>query len=417
LSISGEEIIVLTKNLIRYKIHKQQIIKPQFIQPDDKDLLNIATQLLDLFNDSLHQTRQSLLSESKLITQNSKCNAVVTRGLEKLLLDRTTFNTDTREELVNFRQELFSFTSGLHNDGKIKDLDSYYQTISNHFQKQMSEIQDQLYSDLPLNQPVLKFKSLSPERLLHRYNCAQVQGLLFHCEDLMLEIIDPDPAKLRQLFKYLRFHQLLAHITKIKDQSGFCIKIDGPLSLFFQTQKYGQNLSLFFPAILHQDKWRLTASIQLKNRKTPLQLNLDHRCHILSHYQHFMAYIPDEIRQFQKSFQKKISHWTIKPSETLIALPGEAYCFPDYTLSKENERRIDLEIFHSWHSSPLIDRLKQLNQTKEPVLIIGVSKKILKNPTILNYIEQSDYFEKFGFFFRDMPTVNNVNIVLKRLEN
>jgi len=415
LLISGEEITVLTKNLIRYKIYKEHI-KPQFIKTNDEQLLNAASQLLNLFKDSIHKTRGTLLSQSKLILENSPCNNIVIQGLEKLLLDRTTFNTDTQEELVNFRKELFSFTSNLHHKGEIQDLETYYQTISDHFQKDISDIQNQLYSDLPINQPVSKFKTLSPERLLHRYNCAQIQGLLLHCESLMLDIINPDPVKLRQLFKYLRFHQLLAKITQIKDRSGFHIQIDGPLNLFFQTQKYGMNLALFFPAVLHQKEWRLTASIQLKKRPAAVQLTLDHKCHILSHYQHFMAYIPDELRQFQKNFEKKNNSWKIKPSETLIPMAGETYCFPDFTFTHEKGKTIDLEIFHPWHSSPLIDRLKKVKQTQKTGLLIGVSKKLLKDPTITNYIEQSDYFKKFGFIFREMPTVKNICDILNQLE-
>ncbi|KPA11077.1 protein containing DUF790, endonuclease-like protein [Candidatus Magnetomorum sp. HK-1] len=405
---------MLTKNLVRYRIRKKQI-KPQFIKTNDKSLLNTASQLLELFNESIDKTRGELLSESKIITEHSKCNSIITHGLEKLLLDRTKFNTDTPEELVNFRQELFSFTAELHNNGEIQDLEMYYQTIAKQFQKDISEIQNQLYSDLPLNQTVSKFKPISPERLLHRYNCAQVQGLLIHCEHLTLKIFNPDPACLRQLFKYLRFHQLLAQITQLNDKSGFKITIDGPLSLFFQTQKYGMNLALFFPAILHQKEWSLTAKIQFKNRNEPFQLDLDHNCKILSHYQHFMAYIPEEVHHFQKSFAKKISSWEIKHSDSLISLPGDAYCFPDYTLQSEKGIKIDLELFHAWHSTPLIYRLKQLEQTEKPILILGVCKKLLKDPAIANYVDNSNYFKHFGFLFREMPTATSIKSVLDSL--
>ena len=405
---------MLTRNLVKYKINKKKI-KPQFVKTDDQDLLNTASQLLNLFGESNNKTRGELLSESKLITENSQCNPIVIRGLEKLLLDRTKFNTDIQEELVDFRQNLFSFTSEMHTKGKIKDLDNYYKTIANHFQKDISEIQNQLYSDLPLNQTVCKFKPFSPERLLHRYNCAQIQGLLIHCEHLILKILYPDSAQLRQLFKYLRFYQLLAQIAKLDNESGFIITIDGPLSIFFQTKKYGMNLALFFPAILHQKEWKLEAKIKFKNRKEFLQLELDNNIKVLSHYQHFMAYIPEEITRFQNSIEKKIPSWDIQPSESLISLTGEAYCFPDYTLKNEKGKQIDLELFHAWHSTPLIYRLKQLDQVKQPKLILGVCKKLLKDPSIENYIQNSTYFNDFGFFFREMPTAINIKPVLEKI--
>jgi hypothetical protein len=402
---------VLTKDLVRYKIYKNTI-SPRFIQTDDPQLLQTADQLLELFSESIGKTRGTLITDCKTIVDYCDSQPIVARGLEKLLMDRTAFNTESPESLIQFRQKLFLFTSKLHQN-VIADMETYYQAIEKEFQQNISQIQNQLYSDLPLNQPVVEFKALSSKRLLHRYNCAQVQGLLIHCAQLTLHIFSSDTASLRQLFKYLRFHQLLAEISKPKDQKGFQIKIDGPLSLFFQTQKYGLNLANFFPAILHQKEWQLTAEIHLKNRKTSLELSLDQTCNILSHYNHFMSYIPDEISMLQKSFTKKLPSWEIKPSETLIPLPGDTLCFPDYSLTNGNGDIFHLELFHPWHSTPLLYRLKQLKQVKTSGLLLGVSKKLMKNPDIKNEIERSDYFRKFGFLFNDMPTISSIQSVLQ----
>jgi hypothetical protein len=402
---------VLTKDLVRYKIYKNTIT-PLFIQTNDPQLLRISTQLLELFNDSTGKTRGALISESKNLIDHCGSNTIVVRGLEKLLMDRTTFNTESPDSLVQFRQDLFLFTSKLHQES-IHDIDTYYQTIEKAFQQDMSHIQNQLYSDLPNNQPVIGFKAFSAERLLHRYNCAQVQGLLLHCSQLILKILNPDTGSLRQLFKYIRFHQLLADISKLKDEEGFQIQIDGPLNLFIQTKKYGLNLANFFPALLHQKEWQLTAHIQLRKRKTPLMLSLDHRCNILSHYNQFMSYIPDEINMIQESFNKKISSWQIQPSETLIPLSGDTWCFPDFTLTNQHGDIFYLELFHAWHSTPLIYRLNQLKAAETSELLLGVSKKLLKDSAIEKVIEASEYFRTFGFVFNDMPTVNHIRSILQ----
>jgi len=412
LSIKGEEITVLTKNLVRYKIH-QNTIAPRFISTDDKKLLNTATQLLAVFDDSQGKTRGELTTESTRIVDNSDCNVIIARGLEKLLMDRTLFNSDTPDELIHFRHELFLFTARLHAQDDNCDLETYYQRIEKQFDETIDSIQDRLYSDLPVHQPVTQFKALSAKRLLHRYNCAQVQGLLIHCARLVVKIFHPEPASLRQLFKYLRFHQLLAEISKLDNQTGFKITIDGPLNLFFQTQKYGLNLANFFPGILHQKEWQMQATIHLKKRKTALDLTLDNSCQILSHYNHFMAYIPDEINSLQDRFKKKFPDWSIAPSESLIPLPGDSYCFPDFTLSHQDGQKIHLELFHAWHKTPLMYRLQQLDQVDSSDLLLGVNKRLLKDPAIASLIEESNYFKHSGFLFRDMPTVNDLRSALE----
>jgi len=383
-----------------------------FIKTNDPQLLRLSTQLLELYSDSTGKTRGELILESKNLLDHFEGNAIVARGLEKLLMDRTTFNTESPEALVQFRQDLFLFTSRLQQEG-IHDIETYYQTIENEFKQDVAHIQNQLYSDLPDSQPVIGFKALSAERLLHRYNCAQVQGLLFHCTQLQLKILNPDTARLRQLFKYIRFHQLLADISKLDNENGFQIQIDGPLNLFIQTKKYGLNLASFFPAILHQKEWQLKAQIQLRKRKTPLALSLDHHCSILSHYNQFMAYIPDEINMIQENFNRKVSSWKIQPSETLIPLSGDNWCFPDFTLTSQHGDLFHLELFHAWHSSHLIDRLNGLKSVKTSELLLGVSKKLLKDPAIEKVIEESEYFSQFGFVFNDMPTVSHIRSVIQ----
>ena len=105
---------------------------------------------------------------------------------------------------------------------------------------------------------------MTAEELLHRYNCAQVQGLLLRSESLMLTLPESGPAKLRQLLKYLRFNELLAKIVRDtkKNSKTLILKIDGPLSLFVQTQKYGLNLANFFAAVLLQPKWKIDAQMR-----------------------------------------------------------------------------------------------------------------------------------------------------------
>ena len=46
---------------------------------------------------------------------------------------------------------------------------------------------------------------------------------------------------------------------------GFTITIDGPASLFKASTRYGVDIAKLIPAILHVSRWRLTATLQLKD--------------------------------------------------------------------------------------------------------------------------------------------------------
>ena len=294
---------MLTKDLLRYKIQKGQIY-PEFVTPTDHQLLAIAEQLIAVFEASPDTQRATLLESSKHIIDSTPGTPIIKRGLEKLLLDRTEFDTEPNEELIAFRQKLFTETSRLLSQEQFENYTDYQgkvsQIMADESLTEEVELSAKLYADLPSCQPVLTFNTLSAERLLHRYNAAQVQGLLLHCDTLTLKLADSMTAELRQLFKYLRFNQLLSTIRKEKtdDQEIYQITVDGPLNLFYKTKRYGMNLANFFMAVLHQPKWELTAEIQFRNNRRS-QLSLDESCGIKPISQQFLAYIPEDIQLFQ----------------------------------------------------------------------------------------------------------------------
>ncbi|MBF0279713.1 MAG: DUF790 family protein [SAR324 cluster bacterium] len=402
---------MLTKDLLRNTIFKDEI-RPLLIDPNDRELINAAEQLLEVFKKSVGKTRETLLVASKEVIDGIPCEAVITRGFEKLLLDQTEFDTSTDAELVQFRQNLFTRTSALLAQQVFVDLQAYHDQIREEFQESHEELAQKLYADLPPYQQVLRFKTYSPQNLLHRYNCAQVQGLLLRSNHLIIQLSEVQPKLLRQLCKYLRFHQLLAQITS-ESEGTYLITIDGPLNLFFQTQKYGLNLANFFPAVLHQPRWQLRAQIQLTKQKKH-QLLLDDSCGIRSHYQHYLAYVPQEIELFQQTFQKKTRDWNVEPAQQFVPLEGELYCFPDYVFKHISGTEVSMELFHAWHLSHLTARLRYLEKHGKIPLIVGMAKSLEKDSQVAEILKNSKYFSDFGFIFRDMPSVDKVLTILER---
>ncbi|MDE0688574.1 MAG: DUF790 family protein [Candidatus Poribacteria bacterium] len=411
---------MLTKDLLRYKTQNGQIL-PQFVNPADKRLLGIAEQLIAVFEESPDKPRATLLESSKHIIDSTPGTLIVKRGLEKLLLDRTEFDTTPNEALIAFRQKLFTETSRLLSQETFENYADYQGKVLTESQPEIAPtdgaaLTAKLYADLPSHQQVLTFKTLSAEHLLHRYNTAQVQGLLLHSNSLTLKLADSMTAELRQLFKYLRFNQLLSTIRK--EEERYQITVDGPLNLFYKTKRYGMNLANFFVAVLHQPKWELTAEIQFRNtqsRNTGWRLSLDESCGIKPISQQFLAYIPEDIQLFQTMLGNKTDDWQIRPGSQFLPLPGDLYCFPDYQLVHKSGVETAIELFHPWHQGHLIARLNTLAEQKHVSLILGVSKALEKKPLIADALAASAYFSQFGFIFREVPTIRTLLPILNAL--
>ena len=444
---------MLTKDLVRYHIENGHIV-PQFIEPTDAALLAIAEQLIAVFEDSLGKPRNAVLEESKEIVDAASGILVVKRGLEKLLLDRTEFDTAPNEELIAFREKLFTETSRLLSGEAFEDDAAYRRRVEEIARVESEptgpeELRARLYADLPSCQPVVAFKTLSPERLLHRYNCAQVQGLLLHCNTLTLRLADSMTAELRQLFKYLRFHQLLSTIQKEsgpgasrpgaffdgalrpggfseeasrpgglsygEEKAFYQITVDGPLNLFYKTKRYGMNLANFFVAVLHQPEWELMAEIRLRHQPT-YRLRLDESCGIKPISQQFLAYIPEDIQLFQTMLHNKTDAWRVTPGSHFLPLIGDFYCFPDYALVHQSGVEAAIELFHPWHQGHLIARLNTLAEHPAATnLILGVSTELSKQPMLAAALEASAYFSAFGFTFRSVPTMGALLPILDSL--
>ena len=420
---------MLTKDLLCYKTQNGQIY-PQFVKPTDTKLLAIAEQLISVFEESPDKSRATLLETSKHIVDSTPGAPIVKRGLEKLLLDRTEFDTAPNEELIAFRQKFFTETSRLLSQEQFENYADYAQAACGLAGQckvleamaeeprpevaptEAEDLAAKLYADLPSCQPVLTFKTLSAERLLHRYNTAQVQGLLLHSNSLTLTLTDSMTAELRQLFKYLRFNQLLSTIRK--EEERYQITVDGPLNLFYKTKRYGMNLANFFVAVLHQPKWELTAEIQFRDKRR-YRLSLDESCGIKPISQQFLAYIPEDIQLFQTMLRNKTDDWQIRPGSQFIPLPSDLYCFPDYQLVHKSGVETAIELFHPWHQGHLIARLNTLAEQTDVSLILGVSKELEKKPFIAEVLAASAYFSQFGFIFRDVPTLRTLLPILNAL--
>lgn len=404
---------MLTKNLLRFKTRKQEVV-PEFVDLASPEILALAGDLLDIFKNAKGKSRAELEEETQLILNDQSPEGSIGRGFEKLLFDRLEF-AKCGVSTSDTRNSIFSFASELLAKGDFANLDEYQSQIADRFRLNSAHLCEHLFDDLPMHQRAAAFKSLSVEALLHRYNCAQVQGHLLHCQSLKVKVPGKQIAELRRLLKYVRFFNLVAHISA-PEKGSIEIVIDGPLSLFFQTQKYGMSLANFFPALLHVKNWEMEATVQL-NPQSQKSLKVDSSCGMKSHYDHFSAFVPEEIKMFQGQFEKKVSEWKIAVAEEFLPFEGDAYCLPDFCFVHSTGKKVFLEVFHAWHGSPLGARLQQLEKPQNAgahPLLLAAAKTLLKDEKISEAVESSRYFKNFGVVFREMPTVDQVLGLLKQ---
>src|SRR3712207_2988095 len=126
-----------------------------------------------------------------------------------------------------------------------------------------------MYADRQGARLLEAFERPLPEGLIARYNVAQVQGVLYAARELVVDLGEGADARL--VFHYVK---LLGLIYALEHTSrGYRLRLDGPLSIFGSTRKYGLRLAKFLPGLLLTSPWKLSATIEWKDRETTLELD------------------------------------------------------------------------------------------------------------------------------------------------
>jgi uncharacterized protein len=402
---------MLTKDLIRFNRNRQSRIFPRFLNVEDKITLNLVEELTELYQTGIEQSREDLADLAQPII-NAHRSPLIAKGINKLLLDRCIFR-EPDKDVAPFRAKVFATAAKLltSDDNKMDSLAHFRQAVGQKHEQDADELAAALHGDLPIRQPLQSFETVLPAKLVYRYNLAQAQGLLYNSSKMSVTFKEPDVGKRRFLFRYLRFFRLLARVYK---ESGdrYRLELDGPLSLFNQTRKYGLRMASFLPVIVLLNEWSLTATVKPEERSGTLQL--DNNDGLVSHYRVTTAYVPDEFKIFAKQFKKEAVGWKVQKISPLLDLGKQELAIPDFSFRHESGQIVHLELFHRWHKGPMIRRLKHMDSIKKKIpLVIGTDLFLKKDPPTLKQLEGSVWFKNHGLSFNTFPPVKRVVKVLE----
>ena len=231
-----------------------------------------------------------------------------------------------------------------------------------------------LYADLAENQVLVGFEAPAAETLLHRYNLAQVQGVLYRASELIITAHRNDP-EYKLLFRYLKLFGLMTTIEGDADH-GYTITIDGPTSVFVSSTRYGLDLAKFLPALVHVSRWDMAAMLAPRTlpdgRETPNRFTLDAGCGLVSHYKKGKEFDSIIEESFSASWAKTKTEWRLEREVELVPLPGSVMV-PDFRLVHPDGRTFVLEIVGYWRPEYLKKKFYQVSHSERDDIVLLVS--------------------------------------------
>src|SRR5438477_21896 len=171
--------------------------------------------------------------------------------------------------------------------------DEVLRAVAEELKLEPDALLNSLFADLRDENRLLNFEDITAQRLIDRYNVAMAQAVMLRSVLVRAEVRNERPARYRQLFRRLKFHRLLYRVEgSMRD--GYVFHIDGPLSLFSATTKYGLQVAWFLPALLHCTDFRLDAELRWGPRREPRSFHLESSDGLISHQADTGTYAPAE---------------------------------------------------------------------------------------------------------------------------
>ncbi len=375
---------MLTGELVRVSLDKNGLVKPGFVDPGNARLRERAQEILDVLREGVGRRRGEIDEEIAAIVGDG-VDHKLTRGLVKLALDRCDFEVQSPVPPADLRARVFRMAThegplATHavEGGRPTRL-QLFERLGVEFGVDPEALAGSLYADHAERQVLSTVDALDADKLLHRYNVALVQAVLYKAVELKILLEHPAPARVRQLLRAVKFHQLIHSVQRTP--VGLVVTIDGPASLFSQTTRYGLALARFFPALLLvETPWRVEARVQwTRGQRT---LALDSAFGLRSHYRDAGAWVPREVQTLAERWPSLDTGWELIADAAPLAQGTDRVVVPDLGFRKEG-RVAWLEVLGYWRKAGLAGRLAAQAEHGPGNLILAVSRKLAGDPATL----------------------------------
>lgn len=380
-------------------------LAPHHLDPANERVLQAAAEVVRCYEDHVGKTRSSLEAELARLEAEAGPKLDARRGFRmvrafgKLLEERSEWAAPAGVDPYTLRTRVYDLASQLPEPpaeeagllGSPTREDVLSQVAREVGVLDAETVAGLMFSDRQSAQLLSEFGRPEANELVSRYNVAQVQGVLYAAKDLTVALDAEADARL--VFHYIKRMGLIHSIEPIRDGfSGYRIVLDGPLSLFGPTRKYGLRLARFLPGLMLTGPWKLSATVEWKGRDALLELDSSGfgTDGTTSHYAGPKRdEEQDEVREaFVKAWAraKGTGGWKLSKSTKVLNFPEHgAALVPDFTLTDDAGETVHLEVLGFWSKRNLVERvglIRAANERGERVLIAasegsGASKEAL----------------------------------------
>jgi uncharacterized protein len=319
-------------------------------------------------------------------------------GLTHLVEARSEFTSPSGVDPEEVRRVVFSHAATMRaalGAGEYLQRDQALARAAEELGMDAAAIDQALYADLRGAQRLERTPPHTPSALVADYELVQVQSVLLRAVKIQAEVRAARPDAYRELFRRLKFRQLLFRIEPL-DGGGYRLDIDGPLSLFGATTKYGLELSLALPALLSAGQLKLKAELRWGKRREALTFEQSYPAPA---EREELSGVRTEVAELLDALSTN-AKWSARLSDTLIDLTsqGGGVLVPDVELTRGHEKaasgeaRVLVELLGFWSRDAVFRRIEAAERgLRSPVLFV-VSSRLRVSEELLDGVESASLY-------------------------
>lgn len=320
---------------------------------------------------SQRREKKGVLLE-RIRAYESKHDYKLVRGFYTLLERRSVFKSSTSIDPIYARRMVFQESAGRGLALTDTERSDIIRSVASKMGITAGEVEQAIWSDLEENMLLCGFQPIGAEELLGWYNLSLIQTMLFNCTKLEFSV--HGGVNWKRILRGVKRLGLMYNLEKVpggqreEERYGLICSIDGPLSLFKLTDRYGTSIAKLLPSIVESEEWFLRAWIVRKTSsgRKIFEFELTDRA-APSLFDPFTSqreggdaiYDSGVEDSFARRFEQLSTGWKLVREPDPVIAHGRAL-IPDFMFEKY-DRRVYLEIVGFWTKDYLERKLRKLS--------------------------------------------------------
>ncbi len=375
---------MLTADLIRCRVSGEGVLTLMGGAAKQRPRqLAIAHSMIEVVDAHIDAPRDGILKTLDLIPFAPNERKLML-GLRKVILDECVFEQSVTLEPELVRAKVWTLAAQAWRTlgpESVFDRTAVLETAAQEFEVSVDALEGALFADLKSAHCLTSWSGIDAEKLVTLYHSAQAQSVFLKAVKVTLVLKPTSAVELRRFFHLLKFRGLLFRVDA-RSGNEIRLTLDGPVSLFNQTSRYGLKLATLIPRLAQFGTGVATAELSWGTYRKRV---LYEHAFTLQKRKGKAAKVPlNEILEKLIKAWKEECGWTIEVvTGHLIEAAGQALV-PDLRCSHTaSGKTVYLELMGFWSRDAVWQRVELVKHLATPFVFLvserlRVSEKVLE---------------------------------------